>query len=65
MEKILDKYFEKFEFKGRICDSPEEIEETLRINEKMREVVKDYRRRVALSREKLRGFVFQNNRVRS
>ena len=65
MEKILDKYFEKAEFKGRICDSPEEIEETLRINEKMREVVRDYRHRAALSRQKARRFIFCNNRVRS
>ena len=66
MGKInLDDYFEKSEFKGRVCDSPEEIAETEEINRKMREVVRDYRRREILSWKKARGFVFQNDRIRS
>ena len=39
----LDDYFEKSEFKGQACSYPEEIAETLRINERMREVEKDYK----------------------
>ena len=63
MEKInLDDYFEKSEFKGRICDSPEEIEETLKINEKMREVVRDYKYRAAKSRELARRLILDRSR---
>ena len=63
MEKsILDDYFEKSEFKGRICDSPEEIEETLKINRHMREVVRDYRYRSAKSRELARGLILDRSR---
>ena len=63
MEKsILDDYFEKSEFKGRICDSPEEIEETLKINEKMREVVRDYKYRAARSRELARRLILDRSR---
>ena len=63
MEKInLDDYFEKSEFKGRICDSPEEIEETLKINEKMREVVRDYKYRAAKSRELARRLILDRPR---
>ena len=68
MEKInLDDYFEKsdLETKMRICDSPEDIAEAEEVNRRMREVVRDYRRRAAISWQKARGFVFQNNRVRS
>ena len=65
MGKILDKYFEKFEFKGRICDSPEEIAETEEMNKKMREVVRDYRHRATLSWEKARGLILRNNHVKS
>lgn len=63
MEKsILDDYFEKSEFKGRVCDSPEEIEETLKINEKMREVVRDYKYRAARSRELARRLILDRSR---
>ena len=63
MEKsILDDYFEKSEFKGRICDSPEEIEETLKINEEMREVVRDYKYRAAKSRELARRLILDRAR---
>ena len=65
MEKILDDYFEKPNAQVRICDSPEEIAETLKINKEMRKVVRDYRHRAALSWKKARGFVFQNNHFRS
>ena len=50
---------------GRICDGPEDIAEAEAINQHMRKVVMDYRRKAAISREKARGFVFHNNRVRS
>ena len=63
MEKsILDDYFEKSEFKGRVCDSPEEIEETLKINEKMRELVRDYKYRAARSRELARRLILDRSR---
>lgn len=63
MEKsILDDYFEKSEFKGRVCDSPEEIEETLKINERMREVVRDYKYRAARSRELARRLILDRSR---
>ena len=68
MEKInLDDYFEKgvLETKMHVCNSPEDIAETKEFNKKMREVVRDYRRKAAISREKARGFIFCNNRVRS
>ena len=66
MDKInLDDYFQKSEFKGRICDSPEEIAETEEMNKKMREIVRDYRHRAALSWQKARGLILRNNRVRS
>ena len=68
MEKInLDDYFETIDWtkKGQVCDSPEDIKEAEEINKKMREVVRDYRHRAALSWEKARGFIFCNNRVRS
>ena len=66
MGKInLDDYFQKSEFKGRICDSPEETAATEEMNKKMREVERDYRHRAAISWQKARGFIFCNNRVRS
>ena len=68
MTKInLDDYFEKddSEAQVRICDSPEERAEAEKINRKMREVVREYKHRATLSWEKVRGFVFRNNRVRS
>ena len=58
----LDDYFEKTEFKGRVCNSPEEIAETLRINEKMREVVKDYKYRAAKSRQLARRLILDRSR---
>ena len=59
MKKVnLDDYFEKSEVKGRVCDSPEEIAETLRINEEMKKVQKKFRSMSALSRMKARGFYF-------
>jgi len=51
----LDDYFEKTEFKGRVCNSPEEIAETLRINEKMRKVERDYKHKAAKSWQLARG----------
>ncbi len=52
MKKInLDDYFQKFEFKGRICDSPEELAETEELNKKMRVVVRDYNYRAAKSKK--------------
>ena len=68
MEKInLDDYFEKgvLETKMHVCNSQEDISETKAINRHMREVIRDYNRRAAISREKARGFIFCNNRVRS
>ena len=68
MEKInLDDYFEKgvLETKMHICDSPEDIAEAEEFNRHMRKVVRDYRRRAAISWQKARGFIFCNNRVRS
>ncbi|MBO7484140.1 MAG: hypothetical protein J6T55_03360 [Alphaproteobacteria bacterium] len=68
MEKVdLSKYLVVDDCleKGRICDSPEDIAATEAINQHMRKVVMDYRRRAAISWEKARGFVFCNNRVRS
>lgn len=63
MEKsILDDYFQKSKFNGRVCDSPEEIEETLKINEKMREVVRDYKYRAARSRELARRLILDRSR---
>lgn len=50
MEKsILDDYFKKIEFKGRVCDSPEEIAAMKEMNQKMREVVQEYNHKHALS----------------
>ena len=68
MEKInLDDYFEKsdLETKGRICDSPEDIAEAEEFNRHMRKVVRDYRRRAAISWQKARGLVLRSHRVRS
>ena len=63
MEKsILDDYFQKSKLNGRVCDSPEEIEETLKINEKMREVVRDYKYRAARSRELARRLILDRSR---
>lgn len=60
MKINLDEYFQKSEFKGHICNSPEEIEETLRINDKMKEVVRDYKYRAAKSRQLVRGFRYKS-----
>ena len=65
MEKVdLSKYLVVDDCleKGRICDSPEEIEETLKINEKMREVVRDYKYRAARSRELARRLILDRSR---
>lgn len=59
MEKInLDDYFEKsdLETKAHVCDSLEEITEAEEFNRHMREVVRDYRRRKALSWQMARKF---------
>ena len=61
-ESILDGYFERSEFKGRICNSPEEITATEEINKKMREVVKDYKYRAARSRELARRLILDRSR---
>jgi len=65
MGKInLDDYFEKsdLETKVRICDSPEEIAEQKEFNKKMREVVRDYRRRAAISWQKARHMILDRSR---
>ena len=61
-KSILDDYFEKSEFKRRICDSLEEIEETLRFNKKMRRVVRDYKYRAAKSRGLVRRLILDRSR---
>ena len=62
MEKtdLLDKYFmtSDIETKVRVLDSPEDLAETERMNKEMREVVRDYNRRAALSWRLARNFYF-------
>ena len=58
MEKILDDYFKKSEVKVRVCDSPEEIAETLKLNEKMKMVQRQFRNMSARSRMRAKDFYF-------
>lgn len=63
MGKInLDDYFEKSEFKGRICDSPEELAETEEMNQKMRKVVREYNHKHAMSVRAARRMILDRSR---
>ena len=57
-KSVLGNYFQKSEFEGHMCDSPEEIAETLRINEEMKVVQRKFRSMSAQSRIKAQGFRF-------